>query len=139
MIATALDRLAPPPCARLLGWHLIDARPQDGWIRIGFDGKAEFCNPAGFVQGGILSAMLDDTMGPAVFAMTDGSLYMVTISLTVNFLAPARPGLIVAEAEVTQLGKTIAFVSGKLMAEDDTLLATACASARLVETARAIR
>jgi uncharacterized protein (TIGR00369 family) len=139
MIATALDRLAPPPCARLLGWHLIDARPQDGWIRIGFDGKAEFCNPAGFVQGGILSAMLDDTMGPAVFAMTDGRLYTATISLTVNFLAPARPGPIVAEAEVTQLGKTIAFVAGKLMAEDDTLLATACANARLVETARAIR
>ena len=61
-----------PPCAKLLGWHLLDARPKDGWIRIGFDGKQDFCNPAGFVQGGMLSAMLDDTMGPAVFAMTDG-------------------------------------------------------------------
>ena len=74
MIATALDNLPAPPCATLLGWHLLDARPKDGWIRIGFDGKLDFCNPAGFVQGGILSAMLDDTMGPAVFAMTDGKL-----------------------------------------------------------------
>ena len=39
-----------------------------------------------------LAAMLDDTMGPAVFVMTEGRLYTATISLTVNFLAPAKPG-----------------------------------------------
>ena len=109
-----------PPCARLLGWHLLDARPREGWIRIGFDGKADFCNPAGFVQGGILSAMLDDTMGPAVFVMTEGKLYTATITMTVNFLAPAKPGPIIGEANVTQLGKTVAFVEGRLMAEDGT-------------------
>lgn len=136
MIATALDQLPAPPCARLLGWNLLDARPQEGWIRIGFVGKPDFCNPAGFVQGGILSAMLDDTMGPAVFAMTDGKLYTSTISMTVNFLKPARPGTIIGEARVTQLGKTVAFMEGRLMAEDGTVLATA--SARLVETAKAI-
>jgi uncharacterized protein (TIGR00369 family) len=138
MIATALDRLTPPPSSRLLGWHVLDARPAEGWIRIGFDGKRDFCNPAGFVQGGILSAMLDDTMGPAVFVMTEGRLYTATISLTVNFLAPARPGPITGEANVTLLGRTVAFVEGRLTAEDGTLLATATTSARLVETAKAI-
>ena len=91
---------------------MLDARPKEGWIRIGFDGKRDFCNPAGFVQGGILSAMLDDTMGPAVFTMTDGKLYTATITMTVNFLAPAKPGPIIGEAKVTQLGKTVAFVEG---------------------------
>ena len=138
MIATALDKLPAPPCAKLLGWHLLDARPEEGWIRIGFDGKRDFCNPAGFVQGGILSAMLDDTMGPAVFTMTDGKLYTATITMTVNFLSPAKPGPITGEAKVTQLGKTVAFVEGRLMAADGTLLATATTSARLVETAKAI-
>jgi len=139
MIATALDRLEAPPSSRLLGWHLLDARPEAGWIRIGFDGKPEFCNPAGFIQGGILGAMLDDTMGPAVFVMTEGRLYTATITMTVNFLAPAKVGPITGEANVTQLGRTVAFVEGRLIAEDGTLLATATASARLVETAKAIR
>jgi uncharacterized protein (TIGR00369 family) len=139
MISTALDRLTAPPSSKLLGWHLLDARPGEGWIRIGFDGKAEFCNPAGFIQGGILSAMLDDTMGPAVFVMTDGKLYTATITMTVNFLAPAKVGPIIGEAKVTQLGKTIAFVEASLMTQDGSLLATATTSARLVETAKAIR
>jgi len=57
----------------------------------------------------------------------------------VNFLAPAKPGPITGEATVTQLGKTIAFVEGRLTDKDGTLLATASTSARLVETAKAIR
>ena len=139
MLATAFDTIPVPPSSKLLGWHLLDARPRDGWIRIGFEGRQEFCNPAGFVQGGILSAMLDDTMGPAVFTMTEGKLYTATISMTVNFLAPAKPGPITGEATVMQLGKTVAFVEGRLMAADGTVLATASTSARLVETAKAIR
>ena len=103
MIATALDHIPKPPCAKLLGWQLVDARRQDGWIKIVFDGKPEFCNPAGFVQGGMLSSMLDDTMGLAVFVMTEGRLFTTTISMTVNFLAPAKPGpVITGEATVTR-------------------------------------
>src|SRR5260370_41775347 len=90
VVSPPLGRLELPPCSRLLGWRVLDARPEQGWVRIGFDGNAKFCNPAGFIQGGILTAMLDDTMGPAVFVMTEGRLYTATITMTVNFLAPAK-------------------------------------------------
>lgn len=139
MSTNIFDRMTMPPCAALLGWQFLDARPEEGWIRIGFVGKPEFCNPAGFVQGGLLSAMLDDTMGPAVLAMTNGRLFTSTISLTVNFLAPAKPGPLICEARVTQLGKTVGFVEGKLMSEDGTVVATASTSARLVESAKALK
>ena len=139
MLKTALDDIVTPPSAKLLGWRLLDARPWDGWLKVGFDGRKEFCNPAGFIQGGILSAMLDDSMGPAVFVTSDGRLYTTTISLTVNFIAPARPGPLTAEAQVIQIGKSIAFMEGKLIADDGTVLATASTTARLIEAARAIR
>ena len=139
MIKTALDQITPPASAKLLGWQLLDARPSDGWLKVGFDGKKEFCNPAGFVQGGLLTAMLDDTMGPAAFIMTDGKFYTTTISLTVNFMASAKPGPLIAEARVIQLGKTVAFMEGKLTAEDGTLIATATTTARLLEAALALR
>ena len=139
MIKTALDDITMPPVAKLLGWRLLDARPADSWLKLGFEGKPEFLNPAGFVQGGILSAMLDDTMGPAVLVMTEGRSFTTTVSLTVNFLNPAKPGPIIGEAQVTQLGKSIAFVEGKLTAQDGTVLATATAVERLIDAAKAIR
>jgi uncharacterized protein (TIGR00369 family) len=138
MIRTALDDLPRPPSAKLLGWHLIDARPEDGWVRIGFEGSHAFCNPAGFIQGGILSAMLDDTMGPAVFVKSQGRFYTATISITVNFIAPAEPGALVAEAQVIQLGGTVAFMQGQISRADGKLIATATANARLLDSGRAL-
>jgi uncharacterized protein (TIGR00369 family) len=138
VLKTALNDIPASPSARLLGWRLLDARPWDGWLKVGFDGKPEFCNPAGFVQGGILSAMLDDSMGPAVFVTSDGRFYATTISLTVNFIAPARPGPLIVEAQVIQIGKSIAFMEGKLVGNDGTVLATASTTARLVEAAKAL-
>ena len=78
-------------------------------------------------------------MNPAAFVMTEGKFYPTTISLIVNFLAPACPGLLIAEAKVIQIGKTIAFMKGKLTAKDGTALATATTVARLLETAKVIR
>lgn len=131
-IATVLDRFPRPPCAELLGWHVLDARPRDGWIRIGFEGRPEFLNPAGFIQGGFLAAMLDDTMGPAVLVHTEGATYTATIDMSVSFLSPARPGPLFGEGQVIQLGKTVGFVEAKLIDAAGTLIARASASVRLV-------
>jgi len=62
---------------RATSGRVLDAGPEEGWNRIGFEGKPEFRNrsrAAGLIQGGILPAMLDDTMGPAVFLKTNGRL-----------------------------------------------------------------
>lgn len=131
-VVTALDALPRPPCAVLLGWHVVDARPDDGWIRIGFDARPEFLNPAGFVQGGFLTAMLDDTMGPAVFAHTQGATYTATIDMSVSFLAPARAGPLFGEGQVIQLGKTVGFVEARLLDAQGAWIARASASVRLV-------
>ena len=137
-VTTALDRLPRPPCAELLGWRVLDARPADGWIRIGFEGRPEFRNPAGYIQGGLLAAMLDDTMGPAVFAHTDGGLYTATIDMNVSYLAPAKVGLIVGEGQVIQLGRTVGFVEARLLDPDGVLLARATGTVRLVPTDKAL-
>lgn len=138
MTATALDGFQRPPCAELLGFELIDAKPEEGWIRTRFDGKREFCNPAGFIQGGLLAAMLDDTMGPAVLIHTNGAAYTVSIDLNVQFLGAANPGPIFGEAKVMQVGKTIAFVEGSLSDADGRIIARATTSARVVPSEKAV-
>ncbi len=131
-IATVFDRFPKPPCAQLLDWTLLDSNAEEGWARLSFEGRQEFLNPAGFVQGGILSAMLDDAMGPAVLIASGGTRYTATIDMHVSFLAPAKPGRIFAEGRVVQMGKTIAFMEAELTDVNGTKLARATSSARLV-------
>ena len=68
-----------------------------------FTARPEFRNPAGFVQGGFLAAMLDDTMGPAVLMKSGGRVYTATIDLRVSYIAPAKIGSFVGEARVVQI------------------------------------
>jgi uncharacterized protein (TIGR00369 family) len=134
----ALDNMPRPPCAVLLGWRLLEARPADGWVRIGFEGRPEFVNPAGCIQGGFLAAMLDDTMGPAVFLHSGGALYTSTISFNVTFMAPARPGPLFGEGQVIQLGKTVGFVEAWLTDAGGALIARATSSVRLIPAEKAL-
>jgi len=133
---TVFDRFPKPPCAVLLGWTLLDHDAARGWAKLGFEARPEFLNPAGYVQGGILAAMLDDTMGPTVLLASGGELYTATIDLNVSFLAPARPGRLTGEGQIVQLGKTIAFLEARLTDAEGTLVAKATSTARLVPTAR---
>jgi uncharacterized protein (TIGR00369 family) len=137
-VATALNSIPVPPCARLLGWRVLAAKPKDGWIKVGFDARWEFTNPAGYVQGGFLAAMLDDTMGPAVFVKSEGRLFSPTIDMHVSFLSPARPGRLVGEGRVVQMGKSIAFLEGVLFDAAGTPVARATATAKLVAAEQAL-
>ncbi|OHB31796.1 MAG: phenylacetic acid degradation protein [Phenylobacterium sp. RIFCSPHIGHO2_01_FULL_69_31] len=137
-VPTALDGLPRPPCAELLGWEVVEVRPADGWIRLRFEGRPEFVNPAGYIQGGFLAAMLDDTMGPAMFVYSEGRLFTPTIEMHVSFLAPARPGPLYGEGQVVQAGRSIAFLEGRLMDLSGTVIARATATARLVPSEKAL-
>jgi len=133
---TPLDDYPMPPCAKLLGWRLLEHDADAGTARVSFEATADFLNPAGVVQGGILAAMLDDTMGPTVLLASRGAFYSPTIDMHVSFLAPAKAGTIVGEGRVVQLGKSIGFVEATLRDGGGTALARASASVRLVPAAR---
>jgi len=133
---TIFDGFQKPACAELLGWTLLAHDAAKGWIRIAFDGSRAFLNPAGFIQGGLLTAMLDDSMGPALLLMTDGKSYSVTIDMHVCFFAPARPGRLIGEGRVLRLGKTIAFLEGLLSDGAGTPIARATSSVRVIPVGR---
>src|SRR5687768_14261018 len=121
--SSVFDRIDPPPASALLGWSLQAVDAEAGTIEIGFTADERFANPQGFVQGGILGAMLDDTHGPALFAMTDGKIYPVSVDYHISFIKPARFGRFVGKGRVVSMGKTIAFSEADLFSEDGTLVA----------------
>jgi uncharacterized protein (TIGR00369 family) len=125
-------RKAPPPAAELLGFKLLDVQLEVGRIRVQFNAKPEFTNPVGDIQGGFLAAMLDDTLGPALVATLDEEQFAPTLELKVNFISPARPGILIGDGRVVSRGRSIAFLAGELTTQGGELVATASATARIV-------
>ena len=132
------DSVPMPPAARTLGWTLRAIDAEAGSIEVGFAAGEAFTNPTGAVQGGFVAAMLDDTMGPAAFAMGQGEIFAPTLDLHVIFIRPARPGRFVGKGRVVNLGKSIAFLEGELFDEAGELVARATATARVMKAARVI-
>lgn len=116
----------PPPTFEYLHGELVEHAP--GRARCRFRPTEEMTNPLGVVQGGILAAFFDDTMGPAVVSIA-GSRGFTTVSLNLSYLRSARPGEpVLCEAVVVKHGRTHAYVEGSLTRESDgALLARATA------------
>jgi len=113
----------------LLGWKLASVDPEAETIEVLFTATEEFLNPAGDVQGGFLAAMLDDTLGPALVATLDDGQWAPTLDLQIQFLRPAKPGVLRGFGRVVRRGSEVAFLAGELRAPDGAIVATATASA----------
>ncbi len=76
-------------------------------------------NHRGSVQGGLLSTLADFALGRAIGADADDDRDRVTVSLTVDFLKPAKPGdWIEARGRVDRVGSTLAFADASLTVDD---------------------
>jgi uncharacterized protein (TIGR00369 family) len=122
-------RAAAPPAAALLGWELVSVDPDAGTIEVAFTATNQFLNPVGVIQGGFLTAMLDDTLGPALVATLGPDQFALTVDLHVQFLRPARPGRLTGRGRVVRRGQDVAFLAGELRDDSGQIVAAATATA----------
>ena len=124
-------RVPPPPAAVLLGWELVSVDPGAGTIEVAFTAGEQFLNPVGVIQGGILAAMLDDTLGPALVATLGPGQFAPTIDLHVQFVRPARPGRLTGRGRIVSRGREVAFMAGELLDDSGQIVAAATATAQI--------
>jgi uncharacterized protein (TIGR00369 family) len=124
-------RAAPPPAGVLLGWELVAVDPDAGTIEMSFTATEQFLNPFGAIQGGLLAAMLDDTLGPALVATLGPGESAPTTDLHVQFLRPARPGRLVGRGRIVRKGRDVGFMAGELVDDSGEVVAVATATAQI--------
>jgi uncharacterized protein (TIGR00369 family) len=132
--AIASGQIEPPECAKTLGLTIIGHDLEAHRVELEFEGKPAFANPIGIVQGGFLSAMLDDCMGLASTTALAVGEFAPTLTLNVQFHRPAKIGRLQGVGRVTKLGKDIFHLAGELF-QDGKLVASATATAMVRKTA----
>lgn len=128
---TVLDHFPTPPCARLLGYEFLSVDREAKSMRVRFQATPEMLNPAGTIQGGFLTAMLDDVMGSMMVVLTEGEKGPVSVDLHMQFLRPAKPGVFIGEARVTHMTNSTSFTEATLYDEAGEAVAIARQTQRL--------
>ena len=119
-----------PPMARLIGRTILSTSP-DGTVELQFDGSQQFTNRFGTIQGGMLAAMLDSSLGIAIFSLLDPGQRAVTVEMSTHYFRPAQPGPIRARASVLHKSSTLAHAQADLFDAAGVRLAHAVGSLRI--------
>ena len=121
----------PAPVLTLLGSQIDAVDAAAGTLSATYQAQADFRNPTGTVQGGMLSAMLDDLTASLVDATLSAGQGVATLSLNVSFLRPAHVGSLQGEARLLRRGRDVCHVVGTLL-QDNKEVATAVAVCKIV-------
>lgn len=111
---------------RLIGFSLDVGQP-DGRARCRLVADDRHTNRHGVLHGGIAATLLDSACGATASLTIDktGLKPFLTVSLSIDFIAPGRAGGVTAVGRVTGGGRSLVFVAGELIHDDGTLIATA--------------
>jgi uncharacterized protein (TIGR00369 family) len=116
----------PPNCDLTLGLICLEKGDDYSTVwRMRVDER--FLNPAGLVQGGFLSAMMDSAMGAsAVLSVRDRRVYVANTEMKSSFLRPVRNGdVLTCTASVLKPGNVVAFLRAQVRDDAGALVATA--------------
>ena len=118
-----------PPCSDTLGMRLEAVDQAGKTITMAFDVRSSFANPTGAVQGGFVSAMLDEAMSTCCIIASNVTMTAPTLEMKISFLRPLFPGPAQVKARILKWGKSAAFMEAEAFDPDGRLVAKATATA----------
>ena len=100
----------------------------DSAERVRVQVRPELINPAGLLSGAVTYALVDYSMGSALWAQRNRGERIATINISINYLRTAREGEVVCTSRVDRRNDRVAVLSSEVRDADDRLLATAIGS-----------
>jgi len=120
------------PCSELLGMTVIKMAPEGGRMQFQYLPSDAMTNPLGFVQGGFVTAILDDVMAPALLSTCLPDTAIPTLEIKTTFIKGVKPGPVIAEGWIVKKTRSVAFMAAEITTPEGDLLATASATFRII-------
>ncbi|HVY90288.1 MAG TPA: PaaI family thioesterase [Hyphomonadaceae bacterium] len=128
MLARFNNSKKRPPCSDTVGMKLTAVDQAKMTARYEFDGRPEFANPTGAIQGGFIAAMMDEAMSALAIIASNVTMNAPTLEMKISFLRPLFVGKATAEARILKWGKSTCFIEAELFDPDGKLVAKASAT-----------
>jgi uncharacterized protein (TIGR00369 family) len=90
--------------------------------------RPELINPAGLLSGPVVYAMVDYSMGSALWRERRSGERIATIGISINYLRTARDGDVICRSILDRRNDRVAVLRSEVSAENGPLLATAIGS-----------
>ncbi len=95
----------------------------EGTCSVAFDVDRRFANPAGTLQGGMLTTVADMAIGLAFLSRLKPDEHFTSLDIKVNFFKPVRDGRLEFHAEVVHRGRSTGLVNCDVFNQDEVLVA----------------
>ena len=114
--------ILPPPVFDFMRGEVLDFDPDSAYLKVRFPVLEDYLNPYGVMQGGLVAAAADNTLGPLSMLVAPPN---VTRTLNMKFSHPVTPDLeyIIVDAKLQERnGRRLNFTAdirdqeGKLLA-----------------------
>ena len=112
-----------PPTGRLFNMQVLAVDTEAQSVRMSFEPSENLTNPRGTIQGGIVTAMLDDCAAYAGIIALGEPGFIASLEVKTSFLAAAYPGLLYGEGRCLKMGRASCFLEADLRDADGKLLA----------------
>jgi uncharacterized protein (TIGR00369 family) len=90
--------------------------------------RPELINPAGLLSGPVAYAMVDYSMGSALWVEREQGERIATIGISINYMRTARQGDVICETTLDRRNDRVAVLRSEVRDEAGRLLATALGS-----------
>jgi acyl-CoA thioesterase len=119
-----------------MGLHRVAEMSADGTARLEYDAGQHMCHSGGVVQGGFVTGWIDAAMAHAALARAGHEATPMTLEIKVSFLAPVRPGRVIAQGWAIRHGRKTCFYEGQLSDAEGNVLARASCTMLLADRAK---
>jgi uncharacterized protein (TIGR00369 family) len=118
------------PHSNLLGSRFLGFDEETATATMQFTVAKEMTTWRGGVQGGLVAGYLDDVMGYAFVAMSDGEQAPLNLEISMQLLGLLPVGArIIGKGRVVRAGRRVVFLEGELLSEEGQVLARATSTA----------
>lgn len=129
--AEAASLKIPPPCFTEMKGEYVEFDERGRRLVARFPVEERYENPLRYMQGGFVTAAIDNTLGPLSYLVAPPS---VTVQLSTQFLRPVGHDVrhVIVHGEVTEMTKSYLFLSARVVDGKKRVLALAHSSCQIL-------